>query len=78
MWVAQRGSCANPGCDFTAALDANESYKRLVVDHDHATGEVRGLLCDACNLALGKLQDSVARLSGLIMYLERTQANEPD
>ena len=43
----------------------------LVVDHNHKTGEVRGLLCHNCNRAIGLLQDDVYNLQNAISYLER-------
>jgi CRISPR/Cas system-associated protein Cas10 (large subunit of type III CRISPR-Cas system) len=45
--------------------------RRLCVDHNHSTGEVRGLLCDLCNTALGKLQDDIGILKAAIKYLEK-------
>lgn len=45
--------------------------RRLSVDHDHETGEVRALLCTRCNMALGYADESPSILQGLIDYLKR-------
>lgn len=42
---------------------------RPVVDHDHRTGRIRGILCHRCNIALGHLGDSPNRLLSAVMYL---------
>jgi hypothetical protein len=44
--------------------------KRLSVDHDHATGQIRGLLCSKCNFAIGLLE-SPEKLAAAQSYLTR-------
>ena len=51
----------------------DELKNNLAVDHDHDTGEVRGLLCYACNRGIGLLKDSVEVLSKAVEYLQRTK-----
>lgn len=45
--------------------------KRLAVDHCHTNGNIRGLLCAACNKAIGLMRDSPDLLKEAINYLKR-------
>lgn len=54
----QRGLCAI--CEQTG---------ELVIDHDHVTGKVRGLLCHACNKGLGMFADTPDCLVSAATYL---------
>ncbi len=44
---------------------------RLCLDHDHATGKVRQLLCHDCNTGIGKFKDSPELLQSAIDYLKK-------
>lgn len=55
MVVKQEGKC--PICNGVLELGVDgRSGKRAVIDHDHATGRVRGVLCRRCNLGLGLVE----------------------
>lgn len=57
-----------PVCTDTLSMDRNTH-----IDHDHATGKVRGLLCASCNTAIGHLQDSKDNMARAIQYLNTNE-----
>ena len=48
-----------------------KSGKRLSVDHNHKTGEVRDLLCGQCNIAIGMARENENILKKMIKYLQK-------
>ena len=67
MKDAQGGKCAICGSN---SGKANKKNDRLTVDHDHSTGEIRGILCHKCNFGLGQFDDDTEKLSMAITYLK--------
>lgn len=65
MIRAQGGKCAICG-----GAGDHGRRRRLHVDHCHASGRVRGLLCHRCNVGIGYFQEDTERLRGAIRYLE--------
>lgn len=60
----QQGLCKSCGQPET-----RKNTKNLAVDHNHKTGEVRGLLCQRCNTALGLLDEDPKRIEALLGYI---------
>lgn len=65
LYRKQQGRCKICG-DFRASFFSKGG---LYVDHDHLTGEVRGLLCNSCNVMLGLAKDDVLILEAAKQYL---------
>jgi hypothetical protein len=59
-------------CPICTNTLTKNGYRRAVIDHDHKTGLLRGVLCNNCNTGLGKLGDSEAGLLRAISYLTTT------
>lgn len=72
MEAAQAGLCAI--CQRPPTKGRGMKFH---VDHCHATGKIRSLLCDGCNKGLGCFDDDPARLLAAIEYLRR-HSTTPD
>lgn len=69
----QHGVCAICLKPESTVHGNSKKVQPLSIDHIHASGKVRGLLCSKCNTAVGLLDDSIERAQALIQYLEKFQ-----
>jgi hypothetical protein len=68
MKIAQGNACA-------ICRQEPQNERELVVDHDHSTGEIRGLLCYGCNSAIGHLKEDPELFLKAYEYMCKTTWN---
>lgn len=66
--AGQGGTCA-----ICRRPERTKRLTAMVVDHDHVSGHVRGLLCSQCNRAIGLLGDDPQRIVNAARYVARTR-----
>lgn len=69
MLAEQNGKCA---ICLSGTPKAPKRVNHWYIDHCHSTGKVRGLLCNACNRAIGNLGDDISNFERAIAYLKKT------
>jgi hypothetical protein len=65
MMVQQDSKCAICG------IHSDQQSKKFCVDHSHATGKIRSLLCHHCNAGLGMFKESEVVIINAAKYLEK-------
>ena len=77
MLLDQKGVCAI--CNKPETRVVKSGPTQLAVDHDHATGKIRKLLCHKCNVALGLLDENPDRMRSMAEYIESfPKRSEPE
>jgi len=66
-------------CECCGREEGSDANSMFCYDHDHDTGEFRGVLCRACNQAIGSLGDDIVGVRKALQYLEKhTHLNDGD
>lgn len=70
LWIAFKGKCGICNNDLILPTKTRGQGRRsAVIDHDHKTGNLRGLLCNSCNKALGLFDDNYETLKQAVAWL---------
>ncbi len=57
-------------CPICQKITIPELTSKVVLDHDHRNGRVRGWICDSCNTGIGRFKDDISLLKRAIIFLE--------
>lgn len=68
-WDAQSGNCAICEIELPDLMVYDNRRRGYAIDHNHETGQFRGILCLKCNSLLGMASDSADVLKSAIKYL---------
>lgn len=83
-WARRKAKYGISKAEYEALLDEQRGccvicgeclMYELRVDHDHETGEIRGLLCANCNSGLGMFKEDISSLAAAIDYLNSRKVN---
>ncbi len=70
VWEEQKGCCAICTDPLPDLLKYNQRKRNYAIDHNHTTGDFRGILCLKCNSLLGMARDSIQTLKNAVKYLQ--------
>jgi len=70
----QGGGCGI--CDRPLDLDATDKKSKVAVDHNHETGEVRGILCQNCNTGIGMFDEDPRTIRRALAYVQMGQVGK--
>jgi len=68
LYDIQEGLCAICSVSISLEGQTNKNLK-VHIDHNHKTGDIRGLLCGKCNSGLGMFKDKPSILENALSYL---------
>ncbi len=75
LWIAFRGKCGICNSDLVQPTQGKgQPRNACVIDHNHETGNIRGLLCNSCNKGLGLFNDDVILLKSALNWMELRNA----
>lgn len=77
LLVAQDGRCAICKVELVDAI-GRKNGRSPHIDHNHETGEIRGLLCGFCNLGIAHFKESIESLAAASVYLSDPPARAVD
>lgn len=69
-WLAKKPHLELFQCPICQKVTIPGLTSKVVMDHDHKTGHIRGWICDSCNTGIGRFKDDITLLERAIQYLK--------